>query len=95
MKKIWNVAVCCGANIATSTIVTNRVDEWFRQEGIKAKLIKCRIGELGSYNLDFIISTTSVPNAEVPVFIGTPFVANINTNSIKSEILQFINNYEE
>ncbi|MBC7264435.1 MAG: PTS sugar transporter subunit IIB [Chloroflexi bacterium] len=95
MKKKYSIAICCGANIATSTIVTNRVKEWLTNEGIRAEFIKCKINELPNYKPDIVISTTPVPDPGCPVFNGVPFVTNTNTGPVKQQILDCLKAMED
>lgn len=85
----YRIVVCCGANIATSTIAVTKLAAMLPKQGIQADLIKCSIRELPSYqNVDLIVSTTLVPGARVPVVNGLPLVTGVGAEKVVEEIVQ-------
>ncbi|PBH36165.1 PTS galactitol transporter subunit IIB [Clostridioides difficile] len=60
MKKIL---VACGAGIATSTIVCDRVERLVKENNIQAEVEQCKIAECSTKQegADLIVSTTILP----------------------------------
>jgi galactitol PTS system EIIB component len=90
MLNIPTVLVACGSGIATSTIVSLRVESLLKENGVKAQLIQCTIAEVGSLqqNADLIISTTILPTAfKIPVILATAYITGIGMEKIDGQIL--------
>jgi len=89
MKK---VVIACGAGVATSTMIAEKVKTILEEAGIEYSLIQSQIYELDSYdgNADLIITSMKVDenNYKTPIVIGTPFIMGINEKSTKEEIIK-------
>lgn len=88
MKKML---VMCGTGIATSTIVTEKVKEWLKQENLEDKVvlyqskISDEISKIDEY--DIVISTTVVPdNIKNKVIDGVPLLTGIGVGEMYNEI---------
>ena len=56
------VLVACGTGIATSTVVCQRVENLLKTNGVSAKVIQCKISEVGGYEDDAsLLVTTTIP----------------------------------
>ena len=90
MKKIL---IACGAGIATSTIVTDRVERLIKENGIKAEVIQCKISEVASRqdDADFIVSTTILPTTyRIPALKATAYITGIGMEKLDEEILSYL-----
>lgn len=87
MKKIL---VACGAGIATSTVVCNKVENLIKDNNIEAEVIQCKIAEVASKqdDADLIVSTTILPTSyRIPAIIATAYITGINAKALDEKIL--------
>lgn len=90
MKRIL---VACGAGIATSTVVCNKVEQLVKDNNIDAEIIQCKISEVASKqeNADLIVSTTILPTTyKIPAIIATAYITGINTKAMDQKILDHL-----
>lgn len=91
MKKI---VIGCGAGLATSTMVSSKVQEFLKEENIEAQITQSQLYELGSYdkNSDLFITTMKIDDKqfETPVVLGTAFLTGINVAEAKEQILKIL-----
>lgn len=90
MKK---VLVACGAGIATSTVVCNRVENLLKENNIKAEIIQCKIVEVASRQAeaDLIVSTTILPTTyKIPALIATAYISGIGMEKMDQKILEHL-----
>ena len=94
MKGKIRVLIVCGSGIATSTVVACAVKELFKREGIEAsfKQTMTSAARMEAKNADLIISTTSVPDVEIPVISGIGYITGRNVDEINNEILKVVRN---
>ncbi|MFH7817873.1 PTS sugar transporter subunit IIB [Neobacillus thermocopriae] len=89
MKK--TVLVACGAGIATSTVVCNRVENLLKENNVNAEVIQCKISEVKSRQVedaDLIISTTILPTTyDIPSIIATAYITGIGMEALDKKIL--------
>ncbi|TCS81313.1 PTS sugar transporter subunit IIB [Pectinatus cerevisiiphilus] len=90
MQKEKLVLVACGTGIATSTVVCKKVEELLDKNHVKAKVIQCKIAEVGSYeDQATVLVTTTIPPREykIPVVKALNYLTNMNTEKTDKEIL--------
>jgi PTS system galactitol-specific IIB component len=90
MKK---VLVACGAGIATSTVVCNRVENLLKENGIEAEVIQCKIAEVATRqdDADLIVSTTILPTQyKIPAVIATAYITGINMEALDQKIIDHL-----
>lgn len=88
MKK--RVLVACGAGIATSTIVNQRIEDLLANNGIEADLKQIKIIEAKGLEseADLIVSTTIAPTTySIPIVIATAYITGIGMEAIDQQIL--------
>ena len=93
MKNKMRILVACGAGIATSTIVTDRVERLIRENKVNAEVIQCRISEVASRqdDADLIVSTTILPTTyRIPALKATAYVTGIGAEKLDDEILSYL-----
>lgn len=73
------VLVACGTGIATSTVVTIKIQEALQKNNIDADVIQCKVAEIPSKidGADLIVTTTVYENSKVPVIRGLSFLTGI------------------
>ena len=83
----------CGTAIATSTMVAMKVEDMLKKNGINAEVRRCMTSEAktASKDVDLIVATTQVPDVEVPVIDGIPFITGIGVEAIEQEIVDALN----
>jgi PTS system galactitol-specific IIB component len=89
MKK-YRVLVACGAGIATSTVVCQRVENLLKENNINAEVIQCKIAEVKSKqeDADLIVSTTILPTTyNIPAVIATAYITGIGADKLDQKIL--------
>ncbi|MHC3377867.1 PTS sugar transporter subunit IIB [Ligilactobacillus equi] len=90
MKKL-NVLVACGAGIATSTVVMNKLEKLFDDNGIDVNLIQIKIAEAASKQgeADMLVSTTILPTEyNIPAIKAMGFLTGIGTDKLENEIVE-------
>jgi PTS system galactitol-specific IIB component len=91
MKK--RILVACGAGIATSTVVCDKVERLVKEHNIDATVTQCKIAEVGSLedNADLIISTTILPREyKIPAIKATAYISGINMQKLDELILSYL-----
>lgn len=93
MEKKKVILIACGAGIATSTVVCDRVEKLVKQHGLNATVVQCKIAEVASKQdgADLIVSTTILPTKyKIPALKGTPYITGMGTEKLDAEIIKFI-----
>lgn len=93
MKKSKIILVACGAGIATSTVVCDKVEKLIKDNNLDAKVIQCKIAEVASREeeADLIISTTILPKKyKIPAIRAMGYITGINTAKLDQEIIKII-----
>lgn len=88
MKKLL---IMCGTGIATSTVVTGKINQWLIDNGLddKVKLYQSKISdELSRIDeYDVIVTTTLVPdNIKSKVINGIPLLTGFGIDEMYAEI---------
>lgn len=92
MKK-KRILVACGAGIATSTIVMNRLTNLLEENKIDADVTQIKIVEAKSLQkqADLIISTTILPTTyEIPAIVVTQYITGIGMAEVDAKIISFL-----
>ena len=91
MKK--RILVACGAGIATSTVVCDKVERLVKENNIDAEIIQCKIAEVASMedNADLIVSTTILPREyKIPAIKATGYISGIGMQKLDEIILSYL-----
>lgn len=84
------ILIACGAGIATSTVVCDKVERLIKEHNIDATVHQCKIAEVVSLqdSADLIISTTILPTEyKIPALKATAYITGINTEALDKKIL--------
>lgn len=87
------ILVACGAGIATSTVVCDRVERLVKENGIDAEVIQCKIAEVASKQdgADLIVSTTILPTTyRIPALKATAYITGIGAEKLDANILSYL-----
>lgn len=89
--KTTTVLIACGAGIATSTIVSQRVESLLNDHHVRAEVIQCMISEVNSlqHGADLIISTTIPPTQyRIPIIVATSYITGMDMEKTDQRILE-------
>jgi PTS system galactitol-specific IIB component len=92
MNSKKTVLIACGAGIATSTVVCDKVEKLLKSNGIDANIVQCKIAEVSSKEkgADLIISTTILPTTySIPAIKATAYITGINMAKLDEQILSY------
>ncbi|MFW3625373.1 PTS sugar transporter subunit IIB [Aerococcus viridans] len=88
MKKLL---IMCGSGIATSTLVTGKVNNWLKDNGLDKDVtitqskVASEVDHVGDY--DAVISTTSVPDSiKEQVINGVPLLTGVGADAVFEEL---------
>ncbi|MDO4813625.1 MAG: PTS sugar transporter subunit IIB [Gemella sp.] len=87
------VLIACGAGIATSTIVVNKVTELVKKHNLDVDLKQIQISEAASLQsqADLIVSTTMLPTTySIPAIIATSYITGFGEEELEEEILSHL-----
>lgn len=93
MLRKKTVLVACGAGIATSTVVCDRLEELIEKKNLNAQVIQCKIGEVASKEkeADLIISTTILPKQySIPAIRSMAYVTGIDEEELDEEVIRIL-----
>ena len=93
MSKTKIILVACGAGIATSTVVCEKVENLIRDNNLNARVVQCKIVEAASKqnDADLIVSTTILPTEySIPAIRATGYITGIGTEKLDQEIISII-----
>lgn len=92
-KRIY---ICCGTGIATSTVISKKVNEMLKENNIAADISQCRITEVVSkvqtLKPDLIISSAQIITdlGDVPVIVGRAFLTGVNKQQVINQIIEIL-----
>ena len=93
MLKMKTILVACGAGIATSTVVCDRVEELIKLHKLNAQIIQCKIGEVASSekDADLLLSTTILPQKySIPTIRAMAYISGIGMEKLDEEIIRYL-----
>lgn len=89
----YKILVACGAGIATSTVVTDKVERLVKEHNIDAEVQQIKIAEASSLQegADLIVSTTILPTTyKIPAVIATSYITGMGMEELDEEILSHL-----
>lgn len=87
------ILVACGAGIATSTVVCDKVEKLVKENKIDATIVQCKIAEVASLqgDADLIVTTTILPREyDIPAIKATAYITGINAKALDEKILSHL-----
>lgn len=91
MKKI---VIACGAGLATSSMVKDKVESILKDNGIPFTTIQCTLSEVENYDgsVDLIITTMKVRKKyQSPVLSGSAYLSGVNEDVVTEQMLGILN----
>lgn len=88
-----HIIVACGAGIATSTVVTERITNLLKENNIEAEITQCKIAEVASLvnSADLIVSSTILPTKyEVPALNAISYITGMGAGKLDQEIIDIL-----
>ncbi|WP_251554628.1 PTS sugar transporter subunit IIB [Neobacillus muris] len=87
------IIIACGAGVATSTIIVDRVNTLLRENNIQAKIIQCMIGDIDGHadSADVIVTSMKLDKKyNAPVIMGLSFITGIGKEETEKELLDYL-----
>jgi len=89
-----NVLAVCSCGIATSSVVVIKLKELSAKYNLDLSVDKCMVNEyptkIRSSHYDLIVTTSRVPNFEVPVINGIAFLTGVGVEALEQSIIQYL-----
>lgn len=86
------VVVCCGAGMATSSILEGKVKDLLKRNGIEARVLKSTItqlpGVMSSNSVDLIIPSGMYQLEGAQVVSGMPYLTGIGVEKMEQAIVE-------
>ncbi len=86
------VVVCCGAGMATSSILETKIKALLARAGVEAKVIKATVGQVPSILetglVDLIVPSGKYGVEGVPSVSGMPYLTGVGVAKMEEAILQ-------
>lgn len=88
------IVVACGAGLATSTMILQKVEECVKELGINYSISQSQIYELNFHDGEADLFVTSMKldqsKYKTPIVVGTPFLIGLNEDAVKEQIKQIL-----
>ncbi|WP_238933763.1 PTS sugar transporter subunit IIB [Brevibacillus choshinensis] len=87
------IIVACGAGIATSTLICDRVKQLLENHGIAAQIIQCTVADIAGHagRADLIVTSMKLENKyEKPLVTAISFLTGIGREQTEQEILAYL-----
>jgi PTS system galactitol-specific IIB component len=85
------VLVICGTGIATSTVIMNKLKEFFAEKQMQVQLDQSKVSDILSVGNDYdlIVSTTIVPpTIKTKVVNAIPLLTGVGKEKVFNDILE-------
>ncbi len=85
------ILVCCGAGVATSTMVAVRLQEMLGAKGIDAVCEHCKVMEVAGMadRFDLLVSNVAMEHdVGIPVVMGLPFITGVGREKALEEVME-------
>lgn len=85
------VIVACGAGLATSSMVKQKIEDICKENSIKVKIIQCTLTEVEGFEAqgDLIVTTMKVRKKyNIPVISGSAYLSGVNEDAVTQQIVQ-------
>lgn len=96
-KRKYKVASVCGAGLATSTWIANRLQNSLEERGIDAEITEMKIMDLAlsATHFDLIVSASNLGQVyDVPVVVSTSILTGVGFEDTVDEIVRILTGKE-
>ncbi|MEM3573783.1 MAG: PTS sugar transporter subunit IIB [Nitrososphaeria archaeon] len=84
------ILVVCGTGIATSTVVSRKIEEKLKEKGIDVETRQCKAAEV-NFNLegvDLIITTTPISaKTNIPIIQTLAFLTGVGEDAVLKQVI--------
>ena len=89
------VLVACGAAVATSTVVSKKIEKIASENGVELKTVQAKASEVAQQAAeikpDIIVCTCQLEgDIDIPVMNGRSFLTGINLQKTTGELLEIL-----
>jgi PTS system galactitol-specific IIB component len=87
------IIIACGAGVATSTIIVDRVNHLLKEHHIDAKIIQCMASEIDAHvgHADLIITSMKLDKTyDKPVVTGISLLTGVGREETEKAILDYL-----
>lgn len=87
------IVVACGAGVATSTIIVDRVKNLLEAHNIEHKIIQCMASEIDAHvgYADLVITSMKLDKEyDIPVVTGIAFLTGIGREETEQTVLRHL-----
>ena len=85
------IVVCCGAGMATSSILESKVKDLMKRSGIEATVLKSTItqlpGVLASNHVDLVVPSGKYNIEGAPAVSGMPYLIGVGVEKMEKAIV--------
>ena len=95
--KVYRIASVCGAGLATSTWIANRLKDSLAERGVEAEITEMKIMDLAlsAANYDLIVSASNLGQVyDVPVVVSTSILTGVGFEDTVDEIVRILTGKE-
>lgn len=88
------IIVACGAGVATSTIMVDRVKKLLDKHQIEATIIQCTLGDIERYvgRAQLIVTSMNLEKVySIPVVMGISFITGVGQTETENKIIKILN----
>ena len=93
MKRV-KILVACATGVATSTIVTEKINEICRENNIDAHIVRSNTAQMDNYisEVDIVMSTTKLDGKDIdkPVINALALITGIGEDQVINQLLEAI-----
>jgi len=85
------IIIACGAGVATSTLICDRVQKLMASKNIQANIIQCTLGDISRYvdQANVIVTSMKVDRSySIPIVLGISFITGVGVEQTEKEILE-------
>ncbi|MGN7295942.1 PTS sugar transporter subunit IIB [Ferdinandcohnia sp. SAFN-114] len=85
------IIVACGAGVATSTLICDRVQKLLTSQNIQANIIQCTLGDISRYvdQANVIVTSMKVDRSySIPIVLGISFITGVGVEQTEKEIIE-------
>lgn len=86
---IMKIIVVCGSGVATSTVITAKINELLAKNQMKAEVTQCGINELNSHLEGGTLVVTSLGRlnaGNIPVIVALPYITGVGVEQLNEKI---------
>jgi galactitol PTS system EIIB component len=87
------IVVACGAGVATSTLIVDRIKDLLSRNNITANIIQCTLGDIQGKvdSADLIVTSMRIDkDYGKPVVLGISFLTGIGKEETEETILRYL-----